>query len=142
MLPVALRAFDIYLYWPTDCTQSGIIAHALGAGATVACKEMEGVGDTVKTAGGLTSTNFEQLVEGVRYLVQSPELRELMARSAVACAEKYSWRKQAEQHYEVAEMLCRSKAKPAPVIPPLRLNDSKNSDAFTDISGNAFGQNH
>jgi hypothetical protein len=41
VLPVLLRALDIYFYWPNDCTQSGILAHALGAGATIACRDTE-----------------------------------------------------------------------------------------------------
>jgi hypothetical protein len=142
MLPVALRAFDVYLYWPTDCTQSGIMAHALGAGATVACRDMEGVGETIKMAGGLSCTRFEQLISGVDKLILYPGQRDAMARSAVAYAEKYSWLKQAEQHYEVAELLCRSRAKPLALVPPLRLGNGKSNDAITDIAGNVFGQHH
>jgi hypothetical protein len=63
-----LRALDIHFYWPSDCTQSGIIAHALGTGATIACRDMEGVGETVKMAGGLTSPDFGRLVDGVEGL--------------------------------------------------------------------------
>jgi len=34
MLPLAQRAFDINFYWPSQCTQSGVLAHALGAWVT------------------------------------------------------------------------------------------------------------
>lgn len=109
MLPVLQRALDIYFYWPSDCTQSGIVAHALGAGATIACRDMEGVGETMKMAGALTSTDFEQLITGIKELVFNPWLRNEMSERAVRYAEAFSWRNQALKHFELAERLCRSR---------------------------------
>ena len=110
MLPVALRAFDVYLYWPADCTQSGIMAHALGAGATIACRDMEGVGETIKLAGGLSRTRFESLLSDIDGLILDASLREGLSRKAIAYAERYSWRNQALQHYDITDYLSRSKA--------------------------------
>jgi glycosyltransferase involved in cell wall biosynthesis len=108
MLPVMLRALDIYFYWPNDCTQSGIMAHALGAGATIACRDMEGVGETVKMAGGVTNADFGQLVSRVKQLILDPRLGNEMSENASKYAEKFSWRNQALCHFELAEQLCRS----------------------------------
>lgn len=109
LLPVMLRALDIHFYWPSDCTQSGIIAHALGTGATIACRDMEGVGEMVKMAGGLTSPDFDRLIDGVRWLVLDRGLRDEMSERAVRYAEEFSWRNQASKHFELAEQLCRSR---------------------------------
>ena len=106
MLPLLLRALDIYFYWPSDCTQSGILAHALGAGATIACRDMEGVGETVKMAGGLAYADFEQAITGLEELILHPKLRNEMSERAVKYAEEFSWKNQASQHFELAERLC------------------------------------
>jgi len=105
MLPVMLRALDIHLYWPSDCTQSGILAHALGAGATLACRDLEGVGETVRMAGGLTSLDFGRLLNGVKALTGSAALREELSASAVRYAKEYSWRNQVRRHFELADKL-------------------------------------
>jgi len=107
MLPLLLRAFDVYFYWPSDCTQSGIMAHALGAGATIACRDIEGVGETVRMAGGLTYADFGQLIYGVKQLMLNSGLRDELSARAVRYAEEFSWRNQALKHFELAELLCR-----------------------------------
>jgi len=112
MLPVLLRALDVYFYWPRDCTQSGIVAHALGAGATIACRDMEGVGETVRMAGGLTSADLVQLIAGIKELILDSRLRNEMSVGAVGYAEGFSWRNQALKHFELAEQLRRSRRVP------------------------------
>ncbi len=112
MLPVLLRALDIYFYWPSDCTQSGIVAHALGAGATIACRDLEAVGETVRMASGLTSADFAHLIARTKELILDPRLRNEMAERAVGYAEGFSWRNQALKHFELAEQLCRSRRVP------------------------------
>ena len=116
MLPVLLRALDIYFYWPSDCTQSGIVAHALGAGATIACRDMEGVGETVKMAGGVTSTDFGQLISRVEQLILDSSLRNEVSEKVLKYAEEFSWRNQALRHFELAEQLCNSRVQ-RPLIP-------------------------
>ncbi len=105
ILPILLRALDIYFYWPNDCTQSGILAHALGAGATIACRDMEGVGETVKMAGGLVCVDFKQTIASLKELVLYPELRNEMSERAGMYAEEFSWRNQALEHFKLAERL-------------------------------------
>ncbi|UCG83870.1 MAG: hypothetical protein JSW38_03370 [Dehalococcoidia bacterium] len=106
ILPIFMRAMDIYFYWPHDCTQSGIIAHALGAGATIACREMEGVGETVRIAGGLTSSSLGQLINGIEELILNPEERYRRSMDAARFAERFSWGNQARQHFDLAETIC------------------------------------
>jgi glycosyltransferase involved in cell wall biosynthesis len=109
VLPILLRALDTYFYWPSDCTQSGILAHALGAEATIACRDMEGVGETVKMAGGLACVDFELAIAGLKELVLNPDLRNEISESAVRYAEELSWRNQALEHFKLAERLCHSR---------------------------------
>ena len=109
ILPLMLGALDIYFYWPSDCTQSGILAHALGAGATIACRDMEGVGETVREAGGSAYADFEQAIAGLKELILHLKLRNEMSERAVKYAEEFSWRIQASQHFKLAERLCYSR---------------------------------
>ena len=100
-----LRALDVYFYWPSECTQSGIVAHALGAGATIACRDLEGVGETVKMAGGLAHNDLEGLLLDIRELLLDPSLSEQMSERALGYADNFSWRNQALRHFELAEQL-------------------------------------
>jgi len=109
MLAAMLRALDIYFYWPTNCTQSGIVAHALGAGATIACRDREGVGETVKMAGGLVSADFGQLIFKIAQAILHSKHRAEISERALGYAEKFSWRNQVLRHLELAEQLCLSR---------------------------------
>jgi hypothetical protein len=67
---------------------------------------MEGVGETVKMAGGLAYVDFEQAIAGLKELILHPKLMNDMSERAVKYAEGFSWRNQASQHFELAERLC------------------------------------
>ena len=136
-LHVLLRALDVYFYWPSDCTQSGVLAHALGAGAVIVCRDMEGVGETVRLAGGLACADFEEAIIGLRELVLDPELGNKMSERAMRYAAQYSWRNQALQHFDLAEQLCRSRVDRVvvPVLPLMR--DPRLTEALPlAVSGN------
>ena len=111
MLPIIFKAVDVHFYWPSDCTQSGILAHSLGAGAVIACRDMEGVGETVKMAGGLTNPDFAQLISGIGNLLVNNLRRRQISERAMKYASRFSWKKQSLKHYALAEMLCRSRVK-------------------------------
>ncbi len=117
MLPVAQRAFDVNFYWPSECTQSGILAHALGAGAIVAARDLEGVGETLKDAGQLVDTNLEHLARKIRDLILSPEASEIMQEQALEYATAHSWSKQVYKHYELAERLVHPLSLPVAIYP-------------------------
>ena len=103
ILPLAQRAFDVNFCWPHDCTQSGLLAHALGAGVIVASRDLEGVGETLKEAGGLVDTDLRQLLLKIRNLILNPELGERLEEAALKYAAEFSWERQARRHYELAE---------------------------------------
>jgi glycosyltransferase involved in cell wall biosynthesis len=103
ILPLAQRAFDVNFYWPTDCTQSGILGHALGAGAVVAGRDLEGLGETLKEAGELANTDLKVLMMKIQEIILNPELVARIEESALSYAAKFSWHNQARRHYELAE---------------------------------------
>jgi len=103
ILPLAQRAFDVNFHWPSDCTQSGLLAHALGAGAVIAARDLEGVGETLKEAGELTDTDLRRLIIKVRNVILNPELSERIEERALSYAAEFSWENQAQKHYELAE---------------------------------------
>jgi glycosyltransferase involved in cell wall biosynthesis len=81
---------------------------------------MEGVGETVKMAGGLTSQDLGKLTARIRELVLNPGLRNEISQRALRYAEEFSWKNQALQHSELAEQLLRSKRlQRLPAGPPL-----------------------
>ena len=104
MLPVAQRAFDVNFYWPNDCTQSGIMAHALGAGAIIAGRDLEGVGETFKDAGAVAVTDLNQLVTEMIGLLLSPERCEKAEESVLRYASEYCWENQARRHTALAQL--------------------------------------
>ncbi|UCH43135.1 MAG: hypothetical protein JSW16_00945 [Dehalococcoidales bacterium] len=105
VLPLAQYAFDINFFWPRDCTQSGVLSHALGAGAVVAGRDLEGVGETLKEAGGLAETDLRKLINGMKELLLNPELAARIEEKALCYAGRFSWEIQARRHFELAEEL-------------------------------------
>jgi len=125
MLPMAQRAFDVNFYWPRECTQSGIQAHAIGVGAIIAGRDLEGVGETLKAAGGLVDTNLRHLVVKIHDLILKPKVSEKIEETALNYAVKFCWENQARSHYELAERIL----SPTPVwsTPSLPLTVGSNS---------------
>ncbi|HEY41969.1 MAG TPA: hypothetical protein G4O18_08985 [Dehalococcoidia bacterium] len=105
MLPVAQRAFDMNFYWPVECTQSGVLAHALGAGAVIASRDIEGVGETLKDAGAIIDTDLARLMVKMKSLIINPELSEDISEKALDYAEEYSWDNQVRRHYELSQQI-------------------------------------
>jgi len=107
MLSVALRAFDLNFYWPRECSQSGILARAVGVGALVAGRDLEGSGEMLRKAGALVHHRLDSLIEMVAQLVSNPEHACKMEETAFAYASVYSWGNQALRHRELAENVSR-----------------------------------
>lgn len=105
MLRVAQRAFDINFYWPDSCTQSGILAHAIGAGASIAGRDMEGSGEMLREAGAITGKSLEEVIGGIAGLINNPEVARVMEERALKYAAKFSWENQARRHREIAGRL-------------------------------------
>lgn len=104
ILPLAQRALDINFYWPSQCTQSGVLAHALGAGAVVVGRDIEGVGETLKGAGQLTDTDFGRLMLKATNLVLKPEIASWMEEKSLEYADRFSWKNRAQKHLKLAQI--------------------------------------
>lgn len=109
ILPLAQRAFDINFYWPSECTQSGVLSHALGTGAIIAGRDLEGVGETLKEAGELAETNLNALLLKMKDLVESPEIGEMVEEKVLSYADEFSWENQARRHFNIAEQILTAK---------------------------------
>lgn len=127
MLPIAQRAFNINFYWPKGCTQSGMLAHALGAGAIIAGRDLEGVGETLKEAGALVDTDLRRLLMKGKDAILNPELGEKIEKKALRYAAKFCWKNQVRKHYELAERVT------APFFPQLK-NKGDGKSEQTGIS--------
>jgi len=119
ILPLTQRAFDVNFYWPHECTQSGLLSHALGVGAIVACRDLEGVGEAVKEAGGIVDTDLKHLLFKITNLILNPGLGEGIEQRALSYAVEFSWKNQARRHYELAErILSPTPRRSSPHSPP------------------------
>ncbi len=103
LLSLAQRAFDINYYWPHECTQSGVLAHALGSGATIAGRDLEGVGETLREAGEIVDSDPERLLLKIRDHVLNPWLQQRVEHTALAYARRFSWENQMRSHYRLAQ---------------------------------------
>lgn len=105
VLPLAQRAFDLNFYWPDSCTQSGVLSHALGAGAVIAGRDLEGVGETLKQVGMLVDTDLEGLIRKMRDALLQPERVEEMSLRGLRYRDEFSWENQARRHHDLAEVV-------------------------------------
>lgn len=103
MLPVAQRAFDFNFYWPVECTQSGVLAHALGTGAIIAGRDLEGVGETLKSAFEPVDTDLRMLQIKIKELILKPVFTETIEEKVRNYAREFCWENQARRHFELAE---------------------------------------
>ena len=108
----SLRALDIIHMWQKDCRQSGKLAHALGIGATVVGRNIEGVGETLKMCGYPALNAYEDFLNEIERIIANSESKDLMEKSASEYAKTYNWENQALKHIELAESLISGKNLP------------------------------
>jgi len=109
----ALKAFNVLLFWPDDCTQSGRLAHAQGAGAAVVGRDMEGLGETLKQSNYFEAKSYDVFLSRVKEAILSKDIRMGFERSARAYATEFHFRVQAKKHMKIAKaVLKREKVMP------------------------------
>ena len=74
----------------------------MGAGALIAGRNLEGGGETLKEAGALVEIDLELLLMKVKDVILNPELSQKIEERALKYAAKFSWKNQAQRHYELA----------------------------------------
>jgi hypothetical protein len=80
-----------------------VLAHALGAGAVIAGRDLEGVGETLKEAGGFANKDLRCLLTQMRNQIINPVLGEEREEAVHKYAMRLSWQKQAQLHCELVE---------------------------------------
>jgi len=105
LLPLVFRALDFSVFWCHNATQSGRMAHALGAGTCVLGRKIEGIGETLELSGLPASKTLEELAGAIKRFTLHPKLRKEAQRLSREYARKYSYRIQAKKHLELAESL-------------------------------------
>lgn len=101
----SLKALDMVYMWQEDCRQSGKLAHAIGIGATVIGRNIEGVGETLKMSGYPALNTYEDFLHEIERVIANPESKDLMEKRAREYASTYSWGNQASKHMELVESL-------------------------------------
>lgn len=112
IFPFAFKALDFPVFWQKNATQSGRMAHAMGTGACVVGRRIEGIGETLDLAGLPSGVNFEDMAEKIASLVLEPRLREEAERSALKYAQEFSFEKQARKHLLIEEVVRRGEKLP------------------------------
>jgi len=102
MLRIAQRAFDVNFYWPKECSQSGILAHALGSGAMVAGRDLEGSGEILRESGAITDKTILGIIGKIVAHVSCPERYLSIEGKTLSYALRYDWNAQAKLHYDLA----------------------------------------
>ena len=118
----ALRAMDLNVYWPQSPTQSGRLAEALGAGAAVAGRNVEGLGETLRDVGAPACESFGELVASACDLLRDPTRAEALRARGLAYALRHSSERQAGRHLDLAEALVAAPAAGAGVRAGVALN--------------------
>ena len=108
-----LRAVVLNVYWPDAPTQSGRIAHALGVGATVIGRDVEGVGETLRDAGAPVCGSFDELVSRATRLLGDAGYADSLRAHYQQYARDHSWEEQAGRHVAFADALVAVRARPA-----------------------------
>ncbi len=106
-----LRALDLNLYWPDSPTQSGRVAHALGVGASLIGRDVEGLGEALRDAGAPVCTGFDELVSCTLDLLRSPARLQSLRVRYLEYAEQYAWKRQAQCHLEIARAMLDGRAR-------------------------------
>ena len=100
---ISFHAVDLNVFWPDSPTQSGRVAHAIGMGAVVLGRDIEGVGEDLREAGASVCRDFDELVgEAVRLLTANTRVAAAKAR-AQKYVTTYSWANQGKRHLQLAD---------------------------------------
>jgi hypothetical protein len=110
--PLAFVALDFSVFWASDATQSGRMAHAQGTGTCIVGRRIEGIGETLDLAGLPSAVSLEDLAEKITRLVLEPGLREEAKRSSWHYAQEFSFNRQAQKHILLAEAVLSGTALP------------------------------
>lgn len=113
IFPYAFRALDIAIFWNNNATQSGRMAHAQGTGVTIAGRNIEGIGETLRLSGLPGADTMDELSDKIAEIVKNPALGERLTRESIRYVKKYSFTNQAKKHLLIIETLLKGERLPA-----------------------------
>lgn len=111
ILALYLKAFDVIIFWPNACTQSGRLSLLQRAGVCAIGKDMEGVGETMKLSALPTVETYGNLINALSRILTRPESRSLMIGMARTYARKVSCSLQAKKTLRLVDALQKRKKK-------------------------------
>ena len=109
---IAIRALDFAVFWCSNATQSGRMAHAQGAGTVVVGRDLEGVGETLRLSGMPAARSIEELADMIAEMVLNPALRKEAEMRAWQYVTQYCFENQAKKHLVVEKALVHGEALP------------------------------
>ncbi len=105
IFPFAFRALDVAVFWCSNATQSGRMAHAQGTGVAIAGRDLEGIGETLRLSGLPSSLTMEELSEKIAEVLSESRLRREMEGKSKKYALRFSFYNQAQKHLLVEKAL-------------------------------------
>ena len=108
-IPFYLKAFDIVIFWPNICTQSGRLALLQGAGVCAIGKDMEGVGETMKLSTLPTVETYGSLINALARILTRPDSKNLIIRMSRTYARKFKCSAQAKKTLRLIKALQKRK---------------------------------
>lgn len=115
IFPALLKAFDAYIFWPREATQSGRLANLQGAEACVVGKNLEGIGETLKISGCPVMNSYAGLLHSLKQILSRPDYQRWVEKEAKNYAKKFKWKTQAKKHLILGNSLLKNKKR----LPPL-----------------------
>ena len=97
ILTLYLKAVDVIIFWPNDCTQSGRLSFLQGVGVCGIGKDMEGIGETMKLSALPTVKTYGSLINVLARVLTRPDSRNLMIGMARTYARKFRCSVQAKK---------------------------------------------
>ncbi len=105
IFPFAFRALDVAVFWCSNATQSGRMAHAQGAGVPMAGRRIEGIGETLKLSGLPSARTMDELSDKIVEVIRNPDLQKKMEEMSNRFADRFSFFNQAKKHLQVEEAI-------------------------------------
>ncbi len=91
--------------WQEDCRQSGKLAHAIGIGAFIIGRNIEGVGETLKMCGYPALNTYKDYVDEIERVIINPELKEKIEKKASQYVKSFDWETQSLKHIKLVKAL-------------------------------------
>lgn len=103
LFPLAFRALDVAVFWCSNATQSGRMAHAQGTGVMIAGRNIEGIGETLSLSGLPSAKTIEEISDHIVEIIKHPSLWKMMEERSDRFKNQYSFQNQAQKHILLAE---------------------------------------